>query len=835
MTEPAITPELVAKHNLTPDEYARAKEVLGRTPSYTELGIFSVMWSEHCSYKNTRPLLKTFPTKSPKILVGAGEENAGIIDIGDGIAIAFKIESHNHPSAVEPFQGATTGVGGIVRDIFTMGARPVCAVNSLRFGPITEENTNGEKPKTENGEAGAGASLREMDLPGAGNAEIANRQSAIGNNKRLFAGVVSGIAHYGNCFGIPTVAGEVYFDKTYQGNPLVNAFCLGVLRHEQITRGAAKGVGNPVFYVGPATGRDGLAGAAFASQDLTEESSEQQRGAVQVGDPFMEKLVCEACLELLATGAVAGMQDMGAAGLTCSTCETAARAGTGIEIELDKVPQRAPNMSSYEIMLSESQERMLIVVHKGREEEVKKIFDKWDLPWSEIGVVTDSGHMVVRHGGKIVADIPAKKIADESPIYQREAQEPAYLQAVRAFRLDGIADTTTPADDLKKLLAFPSIASKNWVYRQYDHQVRDGSVVLPGSDAAVIRIKTDSLPVMSAELAAKVGDPQVSEKLIAMTVDCNGGYVYLDPYEGAKAAVAEACRNLACSGALPLGATDNLNMPSPLKPELFWQIKESVRGLADGCRAFNAPVTGGNCSLYNQNPAGPIDPTPTISVVGLIDKPEYVTTQWFKDEGDAIILLGEIVDQADPLLGLGGSTFLQVLHGQKNGSPPRCDLETATTLHTTLIGLIQSGLVKSAHDCSEGGLAVALAESCISQLVARETPRLIGATIDLSTLAATPENADEAAEPVAAAPPTANAMRLDALLFGETQSRVVISCTALAAVKVVERAKLMGVPAVRIGTVGGDKLAVKTERGEFSAPLSELHDAWWNSIARAMA
>ena len=786
MTEPAITPELVAKHNLTPEEYAHAVEILGRTPSYTELGIFSVMWSEHCSYKNTKPLLKTFPTKSLKILVGAGEENAGIIDIGDGIAIAFKIESHNHPSAVEPFQGATTGVGGIVRDIFTMGARPVCAVNSLRFGPIT---ANGES-------------------------DISNSKAEIANNRRLFAGVVSGIAHYGNCFGIPTVAGEVYFDKTYQGNPLVNAFCLGVLRHEQITRGAAKGVGNPVFYVGPATGRDGLAGAAFASQDLTEESAEQQRGAVQVGDPFMEKLVCEACLELLATGCVAGMQDMGAAGLTCSTCEMAARAGTGIEIELDKVPQRAPNMSSYEIMLSESQERMLIVVHKGREEEVKRIFDKWDLPWAEIGIITDTGHMKVRHGGKLVVDIPARKIADESPVYQRDAVEPAYLKDVRAFRLDGIADTLTPADDLKKLLAWPSIASKNWVYRQYDHQVRDGSVVLPGSDAAVIRIKTDSLPVMSEELAAKVGEATVSEKLIAMTVDCNGGYVYLDPYEGAKIAVTEACRNLACSGALPLGATDNLNMPSPLKPELFWQIKESVRGLAEGCKAFNAPVTGGNCSLYNQSPAGPIDPTPTISVVGLVEKLEHVTTQWFKDEGDAIILLGEAVDQADPIFGLGGSAYLQVMHGKKNGSPPRCDLEVAKTLHTTLLGLIQSGLVKSAHDCSEGGLAVALAESCISQLIARDTPRLIGASVDLSAI---------------------KDVRLDALLFGETQSRVVISCKALDAVKAVERAKLMGVPAVQIGKVGGAKLTVKTVAGEFSAPLTELHDAWWNSIARAMA
>src|SRR3954471_11127499 len=457
MQEPTITPELVAKHGLTPDEYAKIKEILGREPSYTELGIFSVMWSEHCSYKNTRPLLKTFPTKSPKILVGAGEENAGIIDIGDGIAIAFKIESHNHPSAVEPFQGAATGVGGIVRDIFTMGARPVCAVNSLRFGEIS-------------------------------NPEV----------RRLFSGVVSGIAHYGNCFGIPTIAGEVYFDKTYEGNPLVNAFCLGVLRHEQIARGAAKGIGNPVFYVGPATGRDGLAGAAFASQDLTEQSAEQQRGAVQVGDPFMEKLVMEACLELLATGAVAGIQDMGAAGLTCSTCETAARAGTGIEIELSKVPQRAANMTPYEIMLSESQERMLIIVQRGREAEVKRIFDKWDLPWAEIGTVTDTGRMLVRNDGQVVADIPARKLTDEAPLYQREASEPAYLKEVRAFTLAGVPQLAEPAAALKSLLAWPTIASKHWVYRQYDHTVRAGTVVRPGSDAAVLRIKGDSLPQTAA-------------------------------------------------------------------------------------------------------------------------------------------------------------------------------------------------------------------------------------------------------------------------------------------------------------------------------------------------
>ena len=820
MIEPPITPELVAKHNITPDEYNKILGILGRTPNYTELGIFSVMWSEHCSYKNTRPLLKTFPTKSPKILVGAGEENAGIIDIGDGLAIAFKIESHNHPSAVEPFQGAATGVGGIIRDIFTMGARPICALNSLRFGPITDGARDADSGMNGTQKEGHAASLRESSLPGAGNAvllsaksETRNPKSAIDNNKRLFAGVVSGIAHYGNCFGIPTIAGEIYFDKSYEGNPLVNAFCLGVLRHGQIARGAAKGIGNPVFYVGPATGRDGLAGAAFASQDLTEESAEQQRGAVQVGDPFMEKLVCEACLELLATGAVAGIQDMGAAGLTCSTCETAARAATGIEIELDKVPQRVPNMSSYEIMLSESQERMLIIVHKGREEEVKRIFDKWDLPWAEIGFVTDTGRMVVKQHGNVVADIPAKKIADESPVYQREAQEPEYLKDVRAFKLDSIPDTKTPAEDLKKLLAWPSIASKNWVYRQYDHMIRDGSVVCPGSDAAVIRIKADSLPDVDSGTAQSV-----PEKLIALTVDCNGTYVYLDPYEGGKSAVTEACRNLACSGAVPLGVTDNLNFGNPFKPELFWQLKESVRGLAEACRAFNAPVTGGNCSLYNQSPAGPIDPTPTVAVVGLIDKPEHVTTQWFKDEGDAIILLGEIVDAKDPLQGLGGSAYLQAIHGKKTGTPPPCDLEIARTLHTTLLGLIQSGLIKSAHDCSEGGLAVCVAESCISQLTGRETPRLIGANIDLSAL-------NEDSKPV----------RLDAQLFGETQSRVVVTCASLDAIKVVERAKLMGVPATQIGLVGGDKLTIKSVAGEFSAPLTDLHDGWWNAIARAMA
>ena len=769
---PKVTPELVKSHNLTPEEFEKIKDILGREPNFTELGIFSVMWSEHCSYKNTRPLLKTFPTKSPRILVGAGEENAGIIDIGDGLAIAFKIESHNHPSAVEPFQGAATGVGGIIRDIFTMGARPVCAINSLRFGPI-----DGDGP-------------------------------SVANNRRLFGGVVGGIAHYGNCFGIPTIAGEVYFDKCYEGNPLVNAFCLGVLRHEQIARGAAKGVGNPVFYVGPATGRDGLAGAAFASQDLTQESAGQQRGAVQVGDPFMEKLVCEACLELLATDAVAGIQDMGAAGLTCSTCETAARANTGIEIELSQVPQRASQMTPYEIMLSESQERMLIIVQAGREEEVKRIFDKWDLPWAQIGRVTDTGQMVVKFRGETVVDIPARKLADQAPVYHRDAREPAYMKAVREFSLAAVPEGGDPAQALRQLLAWPTIASKNWVYRQYDHMVRDGSAVCPGSDAAVFRIKSDSLPELNGTTAPV-------EKFIALTVDCNAAYVYLDPYEGAKIAVAEAARNLACSGAVPLGTTDNLNFANPHNPELFWQLKESVRGLAEACRAFDAPVTGGNCSLYNQSPHGPIDPTPTVALVGLIEKAGHIMTQWFRDEGDVIILLGDIVDQADPLLGLGGSAWLQRMHGLKTGLPPRCDLEKERALHNALRGFIACGQIKSAHDCSEGGLAVALAESCISRQEARETPRLIGAKIDLTDAAAA-------------------GIRLDALLFGETQGRIVVSVAPMDAVKVVERAKILGLGAVKLGTVGGSDLTIQRGETELRWAAGELHDLWWNAIARAM-
>src|SRR5437763_4701296 len=665
-SDPVVTPELVKQHGLTPEEFERIKKLLGREPNFTELGIFSVMWSEHCSYKNSRKELKKFPTAGRNILVKAGEENAGVVDIGDGWAVAFKMESHNHPSAIEPFQGAATGAGGIIRDIFTTGARPEFCLNSLRFGPITSN--------------------------------IKHRTSEIANNRRLFVGVVSGIAHYGNCIGIPTIGGEIYFDESFEGNPLVNVFCLGVLRHDQLARGAARGVGNPVFYVGAETGRDGLAGAAFASRELTEQSKED-RPAVQVGDPFKEKLLLEACLELLACDAVAGIQDMGAAGLTCSTCETASRGGSGIEIDLAKVPKREPGMTPYEILLSESQERMLIIAKRGKEKIVRDIFDKWDVPWAEIGRVTDDGMMRVRNNGSVAAEIPAKPLADEAPLYSREAKRPTHTTSTKDttnFLKQILTPTETSVsvvdsvrDALCQLLRDPTIASKNWVYRQYDHTVRTGTLVKPGSDAAVFHIK-------------------YANKILAATSDCNSLYCALDPREGAKIAVAEAARNLTCSGAKPLAVTDNLNFGNPYKPENFWQLREAVEGAAEACRAFGTPVTGGNVSLYNESPAGVVDPTPTIGMVGLIESEERITTQWFKNEGDVIVLVGKVGDE------LGGSRFLKVCHGKKLGPPPHVDLSHEIKIQNAVRDLIGAGLVKSAHDCSEGGLAVAIAECCFN-------------------------------------------------------------------------------------------------------------------------
>ncbi len=737
---PAITPEIIAKHGITPDEYERIRGILGRDPNFTELGVFSVMWSEHCSYKNSKLELKKFPTTGPRVLVKAGEENAGVIDIGDGWAIAFKMESHNHPSAVEPFQGAATGVGGIIRDIFTMGARPVFSMNSLRFGDIRGDSVGAR------------------------------------TNRRLFAGVVAGISHYGNCIGIPTIGGEVYFDESYAGNPLVNVFCLGVLRHEQIARGAAKGVGNPVFYVGAETGRDGLAGAAFASRELTEESKED-RPAVQVGDPFREKLLLEACLELLASGCVAGIQDMGAAGLTCSTCETASRGGTGVEIDVNLVPKRETGMTPYEILLSESQERMLVIVKKGEEDHVRAIFEKWDLPYAHVGYVKDDGMMRVLEGGQTVVEIPARQLADEAPLYSREA---APKVAPAALDLASVP-ASDPVAALPALLSHPSIASKQWVWRQYDHMVRLGATVLPGSDAAVFIVRE-------------------ADKILAASTDCNAIYCKQDPREGARIAVAEAARNLACTGAHPLAVTDNLNFGNPHKPENFLQLREAIEGLAEACRAFDTPVTGGNVSLYNESPAGAIDPTPTVGMVGLVADPAHVTTQFFKQAGDEIFLVGE------PGSELGASHYLLAIHGRKEGAPPTLDYAKELAVQNAVRSLIHKGLVASAHDCAEGGLAVALAESCISG------PTPFGASVALAP----------------------DAPRADVVLFNESQSRILVTTRDAGAVEAALREA--GVPFSRIGSVtGSDSLEVATAGSVFRWPLDTLAGAWSRTIPECMA
>jgi phosphoribosylformylglycinamidine synthase len=734
----AITPEIISKHGITPDEYERIKSILGREPNLTELGVFSVMWSEHCSYKNSKLELKKFPVTGPRVLVKAGEENAGVIDIGDGWAIAFKMESHNHPSAIEPFQGAATGVGGIIRDIFTMGARPVFSMNSLRFGDIRGDS----------------------------------QQSA--TNRRLFAGVVNGIAHYGNCIGIPTIGGEVYFDDSYSGNPLVNVFCLGILKHEQIARGAAKGVGNPVFYVGAETGRDGLAGAAFASRELTEESKED-RPAVQVGDPFREKLLLEACLELLASGCVAGIQDMGAAGLTCSTCETASRGGTGVEIDVNLVPKRETGMTPYEILLSESQERMLVIVKKGEEDKVRAIFEKWDLPYAHVGVVNDDGMMRVREGNNIAVEIPARQLADEAPLYSREA---APKKAPEPLDLASVPEAD-PLTALETLLAHPSIASKQWVWQQYDHMVRLGATVLPGSDAAVFIVRE-------------------ANKILAASTDCNAIYCKQDPREGGRIAVAEAARNIACTGATPLAVTDNLNFGNPHKPENFLQLREAIEGLAEACRAFDTPVTGGNVSLYNESPAGAIDPTPTVGMVGLVEKPEHITTQAFKAAGDIILLIGE------PGHELGASHYLLTVHGRKAGAPPQLDYAKELAVQNAVRDLIRKGLVKSAHDCSEGGLAVNLAESCLSGN--------LGAKTEI------------------------HGTRADVALFNESQSRIVITVSPENAAKAEDFLKSKSVPHQRLGEVTSTQnLAIQAAGKTFTWPVEKLRTPFEKTIPSLMS
>lgn len=753
----AITPELVDKHGLTSEEYERIKTILGREPNLTELGIFSVMWSEHCSYKNSRKLLKQFPIQKfdedsrNKVLVKAGEENAGVVDIGDDWAICFKIESHNHPSAVEPFEGAATGVGGILRDIFTMGARPALFTNSLRFGPL---------------------------------------ESA--DSRRILRGVVHGISHYGNCVGVPNVGGDVYFDDCYEGNPLVNALCLGVLKHDQIKRGAASGVGNPVYYVGAATGRDGLGGASFASKELSEESA-ADRPAVQKGDPFMGKLLMEACLEMMAVdGLVVGIQDMGAAGLTCSTCETAARGDTGVEIELDLVPQREPGMNSYEVMLSESQERMLVIVQAGREEEIEKIFAKWDLHAAKIGQVIDGKDMVVKQGGSVVARIPAKQLTDEAPLNDPAAERPAYLDEVQAWNVESLPDIDRDGilEILPKLLADPSIASKKWIYRQYDQMVMTGTVRHPGeSDAAVVRLR--------------MGGPD-KDKYIAISNDCNHRYCWADPYEGGKIAVAEAIRNLACAGARPLAMTNNLNFGNPNKPESFYMLQECVRGLAETCDFFDVPVVGGNVSLYNENQDSKIDPTPVVSVVGIIDSRQFVTGSTLQKGKEAIILLGDVPRE------LGCSAYLRVAHQLKTGLPPRMDLENQAALMDFLQVQIQKGRIHAAHDVAEGGLLVALCEMLFAD------GHTYGADLNLEDL------------PID---------RWDTLLFGESQGRILLAVDANRADHVVHDAERYDIHADILGEAN-DEGVLYVAAPNLAKPLdwktAELREHWDQAIPRAM-
>ncbi|MEK4186056.1 phosphoribosylformylglycinamidine synthase subunit PurL [Paenibacillus sp. FSL L8-0494] len=722
-----------SQFGVSDSEYELIKSFMGRLPNYTEIGVFSVMWSEHCAYKNSKPLLKRFPISGPRVLMGPGE-GAGIVDIGDNQAVVFKIESHNHPSAVEPFQGAATGVGGIIRDIFSMGSRPIAILNSLRFGKLESDRV-----------------------------------------KYLFEHVVSGIAGYGNCIGIPTVGGEIMFDDSYDGNPLVNAMCVGLIDHDKIQRGVAKGVGNPVFYVGPPTGRDGIHGATFASVELSEES-EAKRTAVQVGDPFMEKLVMESCLELIDSGIVIGIQDMGAAGLTCSSAEMASKAGNGLELYLDQVPQREEGMTPYEMMLSESQERMLFVVEPKDEAQAQEIFDRWGVICCKVGKVTDDGRLKLYHHGEVVGDMPVTALVDECPVYNKPSEVPAYYIANEKVDTLRYEEVTDLGGALRTVLGSPTVASKAWVYNQYDYMVRTSTAVRPGSDAAVVTIHG-------------------TRKGLAMTTDCNGRYVHLDPEVGGRIAVSEAARNIVCSGAEPLAITDNLNFGNPEKPDVFWQMERAVDGMAEACRVLDTPVIGGNVSLYNENTTGSIYPTPVVGMVGLVADTDHITTQGFKQEGDSILLLG--VTKAE----LGGSEFQYAVHGVTEGRPPALDLVTEKKLLNAVLTSIRGGLVRSAHDLSEGGLAVALAESCISGG--------IGANVELS----------------------ANGLRSDVALFSESQSRIVLTAAPERAEELKAAIAASGVPVENIGTVGGDRLRVNLDGvSALDEAVAELKFVWEDAI-----
>lgn len=737
MEETKVTLEMALNHGLTEEEYSKIIEILGREPNYTELGIFSVMWSEHCSYKNSIAQLKTLPRSGGKLLVGAGEENAGLVDIGGGQAICFKIESHNHPSAVEPYQGAATGVGGILRDIFTMGARPIASLNSLRFGSLEDKRT-----------------------------------------RYLFEGVVKGIGDYGNCFGVPTVAGEVYFDKCYKGNPLVNAMAIGIVNTDRTASATAKGAGNKVMIVGSSTGRDGIHGATFASEEISEKS-ESKRPSVQAGDPFTEKLLLEASLEVIRAGYLIGIQDMGAAGISCSTSEMSAKGESGMKIDLSKVPLREKGMSAYEIMLSESQERMLVVVKPGCEEKVKAIFDKWDLNCEIIGEVTDDGILEIYYEGELKVKLPAYDLVlgGGAPVYIREQKKPAYIDEVENFDLNSVAEPESIEEVFKKILSSPNVASKRWVYEQYDSMVRTNTIVGPGSDSAVIYIKG-------------------TNKAIATKTDCNGRYVYLNPKEGTKIAVAESARNVVCSGGLPLAITNCLNFGNPYKPEVYWQFAQAIEGMGEACRKFDTPVTGGNVSFYNESPDTSVYPTPVIGMVGLIEDVKNVTTACFKNIGDIIYVLGEDKEE------VGGSEYLAVQHNLVMGKIPVIDLDNEINLQKTILKLIDAQVINSAHDISEGGVITALAECCI---INREQSIGAEVTIPIKT-------------------------RKDFSLFSETQSRVIVT---IAESDKIEFEKICKANNQSFLEIGKTTEAIYKINGYYFG-LEELKDLYYNSISKWM-
>lgn len=745
ISEPIVDLNLALELGLTKDEYQRILDILDRIPTYTELGIFSVMWSEHCSYKNSILQIKTLPRSGGKLLVSAGEENAGLVDIGDGLAVAFKIESHNHPSAVEPYQGAATGIGGILRDIFTMGARPVAALNSLRFGKIDDV---------------------EVD-------SISTR------SKFLFKNVVKGIGDYGNCFGVPTVSGEIYFEECYQDNPLVNAMAVGIVKHNQTASATAAGIGNPVFIVGSSTGKDGIHGATFASVEISEES-ESKRPSVQVGDPFTEKLLLEATLEVIRSGAVVGIQDMGAAGITCSSSEMSAKGRCGMEINLDKVPLRDENMSAYEIMLSESQERMLLVAHIGKEKIVKDIFNKWDLNCVEIGKVISEDRIKIFYKDKLEADIPANVLVlgGGAPVYIREIKKPEYLDETSSFDQNKIHEPADYNEVLLKLLSSPNITNKRWVYEQYDSQVRTNTSLMPGGDASVIRIKG-------------------TNKGLAMKTDCNGKYSYLNPYLGGMIAVCESARNVVCTGAVPLAITNCLNFGDPYNPEMYYQFVECVRGMGDACRFLGTPVTGGNVSFYNLSKDYAVFPTPTIGMVGLIEDISKMMTSYFKNENDDIYVIGKDLHE------IGGSEYLSRIHKTVKGDTPQLSLSNEKNLHEFVLKAVNTGLIKSAHDISDGGLAVALAECCIMG-----NRKFLGCEIFISTVA-----------------------RKDFVLFSESQSRIIISAGIENKHKILDLAEKNDLYIESIGKTGGSMLRINNF---IELEIDNIKDSYYNSIHKLM-